>query len=536
MSATSIVLPSRAQVPPWVSSVEVQKIENQREVVRSQAIGSILLCLWEDCKKTKKWEVHLGTQLNMVISLLENVEKQTTPSTLTNATRLPEGDNGGLTAATLDGLQNDAGISVDRVEFRNAVLLLIEVRRSVSLVELGKDITKSLGTGKGIPQVIRNELVEVIWRKDWEMDRSMPGVSATETLPNLDRHCCTREAISKPFGDTYGWILDPQPTKQDGKPLWGSFQGWLAEDASTIYGITGKPGSGKSTMMKFLLQQPLLREHLSNGLGNLRLLIVRYYAWNRGTRLHQSFEGLKRTVISQALDLYPELILKLAPRRCFLCQLLRTASSLPHWEPWEVEEAFKALLSECAKSIKLALFIDGLDEFETPPKDVVHQIREMTVLCPTGLKVCVTSRPCNAFSDEYGQDPVLEMHLVTRDDMISFVAGSFEENKAFTERLALNPQATSQLISDIVRKANGIFQWVSLVVPLLLDLLTIGESPMQSVDIRSFLQDLPSDLDDIYDMIWSRIQPENLPIGSSMMQVMRAAKGPVSFLTMLLVY
>ncbi|RSL95808.1 hypothetical protein CEP52_011854 [Fusarium oligoseptatum] len=532
---------------PWVSSVEVQKIEKQRDVIRSQAIGSILLCLWEDCKRTKKWEVHLGTQLNTVGGLLEHIGKQTIY--LTDETRLPEGDNSGLVAAILDGLQNDVRISVDRVKFRDAVLLLIEVGRSVSLVELGKDITMALGTGKRIPQVIRNELVEVIWRKDWEMDMSIPGVSATGTLPNLDTATVAQgigtsarfygtntreEAISKLFGDTYGWILYSKPPEQDGKPLWGSFLEWLAEDSNTIYWITGKPGSGKSTMMKFLLQHPFLREHLSSWLGSLRLLIVRYYAWNGESSLHQSFEGLKRTIISQALDLYPELTLKLAPRRCFLCQLLKTTSSLPHWETWEVEEAFIALLSECGKTIKLALFTDGLDEFDMLPKDVVHQIREMIALCPTGLKVCVASRTYSAFSDEYGQGPVLEMHLVTHNDMINFVAGSFENN-AFTEHLALDPESTSQLISEIVTKANGIFQWVSLVVPLLLDYLTDGESPAQPIDIQQVLQDLPSDLDILYDMIWARVQPENLPMGSSMMQVAKAVEGPVSFLTMLLV-
>ncbi|KAH7253370.1 hypothetical protein B0J15DRAFT_513590 [Fusarium solani] len=381
------------------------------------------------------------------------------------------------------------------------------------------------------------------------MDISIPGVSATGTSPNLDTATVaqgistsarfdgtdTREAaISKPYGDTYGWILHPQPPEQDGKPLWGSFPQWLAEGSSTVYWVTGKPGSGKSTMLKFLLQQLLLRSHLSRGLGNLRLLIVRYYAWNAGTTLHQSSEGLKRTVMSQALDLYPELTLKLAPRRWFLCQVLRTASSLPHWDTWEVERAFKALLSQCGKTIKLVLFIDGLGEFDTPPKDVVHQIREMTALCPTRLKICVASRPCNAFNDEYGQGPVLKMHLVTHDGMINFVAGIFQENKAWAEHLALNPQATSQLISDIATKANGVFQWVSL-VRLLLDLLTDGESPTQAVDIQQVLQDLPSELGALYEKIWARVQPNKLPMGSFMMRIMRAVRGPVSFLTMWLV-
>ncbi|WAO96458.1 Hypothetical protein NCS54_01413100 [Fusarium falciforme] len=118
--------------------------------------------------------------------------------------------------------------------------------------------------------------------------------------------------------------------------------------------------------------------------------------------------------------------------------------------------------------------------------------------------------------------------------MINFVARSFQENKAWAEHLALNPQATSQLISDIVAKANGVFQWVSL-VRILLDLLTGGEPPTQAVDIQQVLQDPPSELETLYETIWARDKPENLPMGSFMMQIMRAVRGPVSFMTMWLV-
>ena len=72
-------------------------------------------------------------------------------------------------------------------------------------------------------------------------------------------------------------------------------------------------------------------------------------------------------------------------------------------------------------------------------------------------------------------------------------------------------------------------------VQLQLDLLADGESPTQAVDIQQVLQNLPSELDTLYDTIWARIEPENLLMGSFMMQVMSAAHGLVSFLTMWLV-
>ncbi|KAK1463837.1 hypothetical protein CMEL01_12598 [Colletotrichum melonis] len=519
-----------------VTKEEFEQVEKRCEFVRSQAIDSILLCLWENSKQTKQWEVHFGTQLNTAISLLENIDKQTTPSS---------GDHSNFALAAPYGLQNDIG--VDTTKFREAILPLVETGRSISMADLGIELAKALRAGMGNTQVIRNELVEVLWRKGWEMDMSIPGVSATGTLPNLDTamvaHATstsvrfevmdTREAaISETFGTTFRWILDSNPPEQGGKPLWENFPRWLTDNSSPVYWITGKPGSGKSTMMKYLLQQPLLREYLSRELGTLRLLVVRYYAWNAGKDLQKSFEGLKKTLISQALELEPELAPKLTPRRWVLCQVLRSISCLPDWEPWEIEETFKALLSHCGKTVKLALFIDGLDEFDTPPKDVIKEIREIAALCPTGLKICVASRPWNTFNDEYGHGPSLEMHLATYKDMAAFVTGSFEENRAFAEHQTLNPQAASQLVSNVVTRANGVFQWVSLVVPLLLDLLTDGESPTQSVDIQQVLQDLPSELETLYERIWNRITPENLHNASFMMQIMRAAGGPVSWLNM----
>ncbi|KAF5641620.1 heterokaryon incompatibility protein het-E-1 [Fusarium sp. NRRL 52700] len=521
---------------PLVTKEEIEQIEKRCEFARSQAMNSILICLWENSKQTKKWEVHFSTQLSNAIGLLRNVDKKTTPSTRHQS-------NLGL--ADSCGLQSD--VAMDMAKLRKAILPLVEAEGSLSMADIGTEMARALCTGMENLPLIRDELVEILWRKGWQMDMSIPGVSAAGTLPNLDAamvgHATStsvrfevldsREAaIPQAFGTTYRWILDYDPPMQGGKPSWESFPRWLIDSSSTIYWVTGKPGSGKSTMMKFLLQQPLVREYLSRELGTLRLLVARYYAWNAGKDLQKSFEGLKRTLISQVLDLDPNLAPKLTPRRWVLCQILRSTSCLPDWEPWEIDEAFKAVLSQCGTTIKLALFIDGLDEFDTPPRDVIKEIRAIASLCPTGLKICVASRPWNTFNDEYGRGPSLEMHLATYKDMVSFVTGSFKENRAFNEHQALNPQGASELVRRVVTRANGVFQWVSLVVPLLLDLLTDGESPTESVDIQQALQDLPSELETLYESIWARIKPENLHNASFMIQILRAAGRPVSWLNM----
>ncbi|KAM0392173.1 hypothetical protein ACHAPZ_011046 [Fusarium culmorum] len=54
-------------------------------------------------------------------------------------------------------------------------------------------------------------------------------------------------AIAEPYEDTFRWILETDNVHhRDTK-----FKAWLSS-ASQLYWITGKAGSGKSTLMKFL--------------------------------------------------------------------------------------------------------------------------------------------------------------------------------------------------------------------------------------------------------------------------------------------
>ena len=60
------------------------------------------------------------------------------------------------------------------------------------------------------------------------------------------------ERISDNFLTTFQWIYS-EP--QNGSRQWSSFTSWL-QGPENIYWITGKPGSGKSTLMKMLSTDP----------------------------------------------------------------------------------------------------------------------------------------------------------------------------------------------------------------------------------------------------------------------------------------
>ncbi|KAH7133034.1 hypothetical protein B0J13DRAFT_480574 [Dactylonectria estremocensis] len=544
---------SRAlDAPAPFTSDEIRRIEDELQLVRRKAIDSVILCLWDDSKQTKQWELHFSKQLDAVVDLLGRVEKMTKPAQADGKAIHPR-EPVSISMENLEILKNGSEIGIlsptgmETANLKEALLPLVETGRSIPLKNLGQEIVTSVSDKSKTMAGIHSELVEFLWRKDWKLDMSIPGASATSTRPNIDTTMVAyasragiqfdvigtrEEAITKSFASTYTWILKYDPSEQDGKPMWESFVGWLEDNSNKVYWITGKPGSGKSTMMKFLLQQKLLRDALSKTLGSLHLIVLRFYAWHSGEGLQKSFEGLKRTLIFQVLEDRPELTPILAPRRWALCQVLRNTSGLPTWKIWEVEDAWDALLSECGKTLKIALFIDGLDEFDIPPTTVITQLREIVTRCPIGLKVCAASRPWNEFNDEFNDGPMLEMHLLTQGDMTIFVTQKLKGSRALMEQEQLNPEATTQLVREIVQRANGVFLWTSIVVPHLLDLLTDGQSIAQA---RKALEDLPTHLRNLYKAIWARIREENLSNGSFSMQIVKAAGGPFPWFTMWLV-
>ncbi|KAL7946976.1 hypothetical protein V8C42DRAFT_298975 [Trichoderma barbatum] len=484
------------------NSEDIERIKHQFEPLRRNVYDSVLLCLWDDSKRTKQWELQFNNKLDKVIDLLETAPNSTT------------------------------------------VTLLQPGEGPLSLEQLANGISGYFRADTGAAmKTIRHDLLQILWAKDWKLDTSIAVESLVKIDTTMVAHAIAKgirfntiqsreAAIAKSFETTYYWIFQKEPSMKDEKPLWDSFPKWLEGDSNKVYWITGKPGSGKSTIMKLILQRESLWDTVSQSLGALRLLLVKYYAWHPGDTLQKSIDGLKKTVIFQAMEQYPELASVVAPRRWVFCQVLRRISDIPEWHEWEIEESFEALLSTCGKTIKLALFIDGLDEFDTPPLKVIQCIRHITAQCPSGLKLCVASRSWTEFQDEFSECPMLQMHLQSNNDMAAFITGMFNNNKGYIEQEKIYPQVASQLLADIAQRANGVFIWVSLVVNHLLDLLSEGESITRA---QEALEALPTDISSLYDAIWNRIRPENLPDASYMMQVLRAADGPLQWFRMWLI-
>ena len=72
----------------------------------------------------------------------------------------------------------------------------------------------------------------------------------------------------------------------------------------------------------------------------------------------------------------------------------------PAWELGELSRCFRLLVACVAEGGKLALTVDGLDEFHGDHRSLVTLVKDIAAL--TNVKMCVSSRPWNVFRDACG--------------------------------------------------------------------------------------------------------------------------------------
>lgn len=327
------------------------------------------------------------------------------------------------------------------------------------------------------------------------------------------------EAIPEAYMRTSDWIFQEPYRLLDDNELWHSFPQWLHGPSDDIYWITGKPGAGKSTLVKYILADPRLKPALKRWSQQRPLIVAGYFSWNAGTGLQKSHAGLIRTLLHQCLQLQPDLVPRIFPRRWAALSLFAGDVELPEWEYSEILTAFKALIFEHGKSHSFAFVIDGLDEFEDNHQQLIELLQ--LINRKENVKICASSRPLNSFRDAFAQNPKLQLEHLTKKDIDFYVRDHFDKSKGFRELTALHPEEAGELLADIVEKSKGVFLWVSVVVRLLLENLSEGD---KVADLRRTLANLPDDLRHLFDHIWASIDPKHHGDASRFFQMMTAAE------------
>ena len=359
---------------------------------------------------------------------------------------------------------------------------------------------------------IRSSIQTTRWRtndldeeRQW-LDCAVSAIIASLSFPGMNNRY---ERLVDAHVNTYSWIFGPDHTTDQ---PWDSFTSWLAqEEGASIYWLSGRAASGKSTLMRYIMEN---RRELHNSLRpwtkGRALVIPKFFFWSTGTVMQKSQNGLFCSLLHQIFSQDRDLVQEFLPDLVHSTLALppRQLSQLKHrrsWRRWSLNE-LKQTLSNVVKRTKMPncyfFLIDGLDEYDGDYVELSVFLKSLSTL--SNVKLCLSGRPLPAFEHHFGGVPGLRLQDLTVGDISRFVRGKLQEHPRFYALSKKEPQNASSLINEIVQTSCGVFLWASLVVKSLVEALTNNDG---LPDIRKRLRDLPSELEGLYSTMLGSINP-----------------------------
>ncbi|KAF2113564.1 hypothetical protein BDV96DRAFT_114202 [Lophiotrema nucula] len=246
--------------------------------------------------------------------------------------------------------------------------------------------------------------------------------------------------------------------------------------------IKGKPGAGKSTLMKF-------------SLANARRLmkdrtVISFFFNARGEDLEKSTIGTYRSLLLQLLERIPAL-------QCVFDSVDLSSSSIRPDHQWGIE-SLKLLLEQAIQSLgqsSVVCFIDALDECEEEQvRDMVQffeRVGELSASAGIRFQICFSSRHYPHITIGKGLSLVLEGQEGHNQDITNYLDCELKIGKS---------KSGQQIRSEVQEKASGVFMWVVLVVGILNKEHDRGRIHA----LRRRLQEIPSDLHKLFRDILTR--------------------------------
>ncbi|KAE8382001.1 hypothetical protein BDV26DRAFT_254646 [Aspergillus bertholletiae] len=333
-----------------------------------------------------------------------------------------------------------------------------------------------------------------------------------------DRHIRIDRAHEK----TFMWIFETGINDTIHSPNSPGIIEWLRGQDGSMYWVAGKPASGKSTLMKYLLAHPQIQEILKSWAGRDKLVIASHFFLSAGSSMQRSKHGLLQSLLYGIFAHSPDLIPIVCQRRWEA--VMRDEQGDSSWSVEELSRTLKTLINQTVNPAKFCFFIDGLDECTDDYSEVIELVKSFV---RPNVKMCISSRPWEKFEDAYGEPTDRKLYLEAHNwvDIHTYVQMKLEQHPAWGTLAEINPQ-TQDLVTEIADRAQGVFLWAMLVVRSLSEWLTNGDNlpflqkklRRAPVDLEPLLKYSLESLDPIYTSYVGHIfklaltTPEPLPV------------------------
>ena len=311
---------------------------------------------------------------------------------------------------------------------------------------------------------------------------------------------------------TFQWALklkdDRQRTLPSDVPSLGD---WLRK-GNEFFWITGKPGSGKSTFMKYLFANPTTSDFLQEWSGQGEAFKAIHLFWAAGTAMQRSLVGLLQSLLNDLLRNAPQLTEVLISKD----RLEAGIHSTSPWTTKELRQCFSRLKTQKELDLKICFFVDGLDEYEGDHEEALELFKDLAQ--HKGIKFCVAGRDWNVFRDFFVGHETLRLENLTQNDIRDFTQSKLQEDKRFAA-LRLEDTTYDNLIVLIVHEAQGVFLWVFLVVQSLKRGFIEGDTVH---DLMRRTKSLPKKLDDFFLLILNAVEEVYHAQSAELLQICQA--------------
>ena len=266
------------------------------------------------------------------------------------------------------------------------------------------------------------------------------------------------------------------------------YQDWLdiskTQNHHGVLWIKGKPGSGKSTLVKFAVANARKTR--------AETAVISFFFNARGEDLEKSTLGMYRSLLYQILNTFPDLHSVLD---CLRPNVPREGETY-RWEKDDLQNLFTAAIQSLGQR-RLMCFIDALDECEEDEiRDLVDFLEHLGHLAASSrihFYVCLSSRHYPHISIENGVEFTLEKQEDHTHDITKYLNGTLKAGRG---------KQSEQIKEELLQRSSGVFLWVVLVVQILNKEYDHG----RILGLRKRLREIPDGLEKLFEDILTRDQ------------------------------